>query len=662
MTDLLNHKKPPLKKVENNSYSAKDIEVLEGLEPVRKRPGMYIGGTDEKALHHLAAEVLDNAMDEVVAGFATTIHVHLRDDGNLVVRDNGRGIPIDPHPKFPEKSALEVILTTLHSGGKFSDKAYQTAGGLHGVGLSVVNALSETLTAEITRNKKTWSQHYERGVPTGPIKDISQKANPPENGTTITFKPDPEIFEKPAQFKASILYKMARSRAYLHKGVRILWSCDPSHATSHTPAQEEFFFPDGITDYLKHSLQHKKQLIDSIFQGSSSFPEGEGRVEWALTWLAEGEGRIHSYCNTVATLHGGTHEQGVRQAINKAIKDYGELSKNKRASKITIEDVFDRCLVIISIFIKNPQFQGQTKEKLSSTKAIKLVETAIKDQFDHWLGGNLDTANTLLESMISSAELREKQRQEREMRKTPTQKLRLPGKLADCSQANREGTEIFLVEGDSAGGSAKAARDRFTQAILPLKGKILNAAHASLDKMRLNEQIQNLETSLGCGTREHYSDEKLRYEKVIIMTDADVDGAHIASLLMTYFYREMRPLILNGHLYLAQPPLYRLSLGNKSIYVMNDQEKDLALKREFNSSPKVEVGRFKGLGEMNASQLKQTTMDTKTRSLIQITIDDVRDKSMSDLHAFVDNLMGKKAETRFEFIQKNARFIKDIDV
>ncbi len=662
MENLLDGLEKKPKKAKAETYSAKDIEVLEGLEPVRKRPGMYIGGTDEKALHHLAAEVLDNAMDEVVAGFATEIHLHLSQANTLTIRDNGRGIPVDPHPRFPSQSALEVILTTLHSGGKFSSVAYQTAGGLHGVGVSVVNALSSSLTAEVIRDSALWRQTYERGVPTSGLTKLPAQRGKGQSGTSITFTPDSEIFEKSCRFRPATLYKMARSRAYLYKGVRVFWSCDPDLATSSVPSVEEFYFPEGIVDALSAALKDKHLDSTPFFQGESTFPEAEGRVEWVIAWVSRGEGALQSYCNTVFTASGGTHEQGLRQALGRGIRDYAELTKNKRAQKITLEDIFARCVGVLSVFIKDPQFQGQTKEKLASTKAIKLVEGALKDQFDHWLAANLEIANNLLESMIEAAELREKHRQERELRKSPTQKLRLPGKLADCSQSSREGTELFLVEGDSAGGSAKSARDRFTQAILPLRGKILNVAHAGLDKMRQNEQIQNIEMSLGCGIREGYKEEKLRYEKVIIMTDADVDGAHIASLLMTYFYFEMRPLILNGHLYLAEPPLYRLSLGDRSFYVMNDAQKEVVISKEFHGSSKVEVGRFKGLGEMNANQLKETTMDPKTRSLTQVKIEHIEGKSLEELEKFVEDLMGKKPEMRFEFIQKNAQFAKNLDI
>ncbi len=662
MTSLLDKMESPQKKGSQKNYSAKDIEVLEGLDPVRHRPGMYIGGTDEKALHHLVAEILDNAMDEVGANHATIIKIHLGKNGYVTISDNGRGIPVDAHPKFPDKSALEVILTTLHSGGKFNNKNYETAGGLHGVGISVVNALSEHLVAEVKREGKLWHQEYSRGLPTTKLKAV-EKLKEPGTGSSISFKPDPEIFGDDVAFKAAIVYKMARSRAYLHRGVRILWSCDEGCGPASVPLEAEFHFPQGIVDFLKTMIENRELLVPVPFQGHMEFPNKAGRIEWAITWAARGDGAFTSYCNTIGTTNGGTHENGFRHALLKGMKDFGELTKAKNHSKITADDVFCRSVAVISVFIPNPQFQGQTKEKLATATVAKLVENAVKDHFDHWLTGNMEGATALLESMIGMAELREKQKQERdETRKPLSQKLRLPGKLADCTQQDPKGTELFLVEGDSAGGSAKQARDRFTQAILPLKGKILNVANATIEKLRANQSIQDLEKTLGCGTRDHYKEDKLRYEKIIIMTDADVDGAHIASLLMTFFYKELRPLIENGHLYLAQPPLYRLSQGGKSIYVKDDKEKEKVLKEEFKGSAKVEVSRFKGLGEMSPVQLRDTTMHRDKRTLLQIKLTDVDNKNLEELEIFVENVMGKNPETRFDFIQQNAQFVEDLDV
>lgn len=648
------------KKAKKDTYSAKDIEVLEGLEPVRRRPGMYVGGTDEKALHHLVAEVLDNAMDEAVAGYATEITIHLDTNDYVTITDNGRGIPIDPHPKFPEKSALEVILTTLHSGGKFSDKSYSTAGGLHGVGISVVNALSEHLVAEVRRNKKVWRQEYAQGAPK--TKLAASSCTEIGSSTRISFKPDTSIFSEHTHFKAALLYKMAKAKAYLHKGVHIIWSCDPALATSHVPEKEDFHFPNGIGDYLKDIIADSTPLTPT-FEGSVTFPNKQGRVEWAVVWTRSGATGTHSYCNTIPTALGGTHESGLRAALLKGIRTFGELVKNKKAIKIMGDDILSGSVCLLSVFIKDPQFQGQTKEKLASSHATKLVENAIKDHFDHWLSGHMEVAQTLLSSLVETVELRERQKSEREEnRKSPTQRLRLPGKLADCSQKAPLGTELFIVEGDSAGGSAKQARDRQTQAILPLKGKLLNVASATTEKARANQEVQDLENALGCGLRDKYNEQKLRYEKIIIMTDADVDGAHIASLLMTYFYKEMRPLIENGHLYLVQPPLYRLSQGGKYFYVRTEEEKEAVLRKEFKSTAKVEINRFKGLGEMNAPQLKETAMNREKRVLLQIQLEDIKNRNLEELETFVEDLMGKKAESRYAFIQKNAKFVEDLDI
>jgi len=650
----------------NTEYSAKDIEVLEGLEPVRRRPGMYIGGTDDKALHHLVAEVLDNAMDEAVAGHASWIELELRADGTAVIRDNGRGIPVDPHPKYPDKSALEVILTTLHSGGKFGGDAYKTSGGLHGVGISVVNALSDALTIEVARDRQLWSQSYSRGTPLGPLTLVGATQN--RRGTLVTFHPDPEIFGASARLRPGPLYRMARSKAYLYRGVEVRWSCDPSLLRDNdpTPAKEVLKFPNGLRDFLDSMLKDRALLAGQPFAGIAAFPDDQGQVEWAVAWPEDEEGFCNSYCNTVPTPEGGTHEAGLRNALTRGLKAYGELLSNRRAAQVTADDVLGGAAIVVSVFIREPQFQGQTKEKLASAEATRLVENAIKDHFDHWLSADPTAAKALLERMIERAEDRAKKKQAKELsRKTATKRLRLPGKLADCSRNQAEGSELFLVEGDSAGGSAKQGRSRETQAVLPLRGKILNVASATLDKMKANQEIRDLIEALGCGIRDNYDDDKLRYQRVIIMTDADVDGAHIASLLMTFFYQEMPGLIENGHLYLACPPLYRISHGQTVIYARDDAHKDELLNSTFKGK-KVEISRFKGLGEMPPMQLKETTMDPKTRTLLQVSVPMGRTEEdhedAKETARLVDALMGKRPELRFQFIQERAKFAKDLDV
>jgi len=643
---------------QSTDYSAKDIEVLEGLEPVRKRPGMYIGGTDERARHHLVAEVLDNSMDEAVAGFANRIEVELFADGSVSVRDNGRGIPIDPHPKFKDKSALEVILTTLHSGGKFSNKVYDTAGGLHGVGVSVVNALSSRTIVEVARDKELWRQEYSRGAPVTKLEKIG--AAPNRRGTMIQFRPDDEIFEDGTILRPARLYKMVRSKAYLFRGVEIRWKCDPELIKDDTPAEATLHFPGGLADFLAATVEGKQTVTTEPFAGRIEVEGKKGRVEWAITWPQDNTSFLSSYCNTVPTPEGGTHESGFRTALLRSLKAYGEMINNKKAAQITADDILGGAAAVLSIFIPEPQFQGQTKEKLATPEATRLVDMAIKDHLDNWLASAPDQANNLLTWIIAKSEERLRRRAEKDTsRKTATNRLRLPGKLADCSQHGTSDTEIFIVEGDSAGGSAKQGRDRKTQAILPLRGKILNVASAVSSKIKANQELSDLNQALGCGTRDKYNREDLRYDKVIIMTDADVDGAHIATLLMTFFYQEMPQLIRDGHLYLAQPPLYRITQGGKTAYAMDDAHKDELLEKEFSGRGKIDISRFKGLGEMPPAQLKETTMNPKNRVLLRVQIPMEEFGETADR---VESLMGKKPELRFTFIQENAKFADNLDI
>jgi topoisomerase-4 subunit B len=643
-----------------SDYSAKDIEVLEGLEPVRRRPGMYIGGTDETALHHLAAELLDNAMDEAVAGHASFIEVTLEPDNWLTVRDNGRGIPVDPHPKFKNLSALEVILTTLHSGGKFGGKVYATSGGLHGVGSSVVNALAAAMQVEVARDRVLWKQSYARGKPTTKLVNAGPVHN--RRGTSVRFKPDPTVFGS-VGFSPARLYRLCRSKAYLFRGVQIRWACDASllrGAKDDTPAEAVLHFPGGLRDSLEAEISETPRVLPEFWSGEADLPGDTGRAEWAAAWLEEGDGFIHSYCNTIATTQGGTHEAGFRTALLKGLRAWGEQRGNRRTAQVVAEDLLGPIAAKLSVFLREPQFQGQTKEKLTSTEAARLVETALRDRFDHWLAGNPTQADNLLAFVIERAEERLRRREVKDTaRKSATRRLRLPGKLTDCTRENAAETEIFLVEGDSAGGSAKQARNRETQAVLPLRGKILNVASASADKLRQNQELKDLIEALGCGVGDRFDRAKLRYGRIIIMTDADVDGAHIASLLMTFFYRELPELVRNGHVYLAQPPLYRLTQGAKSVYAMDDADREAKTRREFKAGAKVEVSRFKGLGEMPPSQLKETTMDPAKRTLLKVV---AAPEERATTQALVESLMGRRPELRFQFIQERARTVEELDV
>jgi len=656
----INKKAAPKKtKVGNDGYSASDIEVLEGLEPVRRRPGMYIGGTDLKAMHHLFAEVIDNSMDEAVAGHASWIDVELDAEGYLSVTDNGRGIPVAPHPKFKDKSTVEVVMTILHAGGKFDSGAYETSGGLHGVGVSVVNALSEHIEVEVASNRRLYKQEFSRGEPLYKLKDLGEVHN--RRGTKIRFRPDPEIFGKNCKFSPALLMKMARSKAYLFGGVKIRWTCDPSHLSEkdETPAKDEFHFPGGLKDYLMETADAQHQVTPEPFAGKSGKSGSHGAVEWAVTWHGD-DGFVNSYCNTIPTRDGGTHEAGLRIALARGLKAYGEITGNKKTSMITTEDVMTSAAAMLSVFVREPEFVGQTKDKLATVEAQRIIENAIRDPFDHWLAASPQQADRLLEWVMDRADERLRRRKEKEInRKSATRKLRLPGKLADCSKNATGGTELFIVEGDSAGGSAKQARNRKSQAILPLRGKILNVASATREKIIANQQIGDMILALGVGTRSKYRDEDLRYDRIIIMTDADVDGAHIASLLITFFFQEMPELIYNGHLYLAVPPLYRITQGGKTLYARDEAHRIELLETEFKGGKKIDIGRFKGLGEMMPAQLKETTMDPAKRTLLRV---EVPQSGLEDTRSRVDQLMGNKPEARFIFIQENAQFVDEVDV
>jgi len=623
------------------SYTAKDITVLEGLEPVRKRPAMYVGSTDARGLHHLVWETLDNAVDEALNGFCTAITLRIEKDGGVTVTDNGRGIPVDIHPKT-KRPAIETILCTLHAGGKFDHTAYKSSGGLHGVGASVVNALSDVFVATVWRDGYEWIQEFSRGKPKNNLK----KGKPSRaHGTQIYFRPDATIFSK-TSFNYKTILDVAESKAFLNKGLKIIIE---NLRDKEKPVI--FRYDNGIQDYIKRIVEGTQLVNPEPFYVEK---EDEFRIECAIHWTTSTVTELHSYANSINTSDGGTHELAVRQGLTKAVRAYAErknlIPKNIKA--ITAEDVYEGLYGIVSVLVKNPQFQGQTKEKLNNPEIIAPIDSAIKNSCEAYLLANPTMADAVVKRVLFAAEARLASRAAKESvaRKLSSLKLNLPGKLADCSSNKVEETELFIVEGDSAGGSAKMARDRRTQAVLSLRGKILNVEQvASLEKIQSNNEIKNLLATLGCGVSQHFDLNKLRYSRVILMTDADVDGAHISVLLLTFIYRYMPELINHGHIYLAMPPLFKIEAGKEVFYAMDEMEKEKILANINNK--KYEVGRFKGLGEMNPETLKETTMNPKTRTMMKVQVLDHKATG-----AVFERLMGKDPKARFVFIKERAEF------
>ncbi|HEX9020495.1 MAG TPA: DNA topoisomerase IV subunit B [Nitrospirota bacterium] len=623
------------------TYTAKDITVLEGLEPVRKRPAMYIGTTDVRGLHHLVWEVLDNAVDEALNGYCTQITLVIEKDGGITVTDNGRGIPVDIHPKT-KRPAIETILCTLHAGGKFDHTAYKSSGGLHGVGASVVNALAEIFVATVWRDGYEWTQEFSRGKPKGNLK----KGKPAKaHGTQIYFRPDPDVFAK-THFNYKTILDVVESKAFLNKGLKI---------TVENPRDDEksvaFKYDNGIQDYIKRIVAGVTVVNPDPFYFEK---EDEFKIEAAIHWTTATDMELHSYANSINTSDGGTHELAVRSGLTKAVRAYAE-RKNlvpKNIKTIAPEDVYEGLYGIVSVLVKNPQFQGQTKEKLNNPEIASPIENSIRNACEAYLLANPTMAEAVVKRVLLAAEARLASRAAKDSvtRKLSSLKLNLPGKLADCSTSRVEDTELFIVEGDSAGGSAKMARDRKTQAVLSLRGKILNVEQvSSLEKIQTNNEIKNLLATLGCGVGAHFDLGKLRYNRIILMTDADVDGAHISVLLLTFIYRYMPELINHGHVYLAMPPLFKIEAGREVFYAMDEMEKEKVLAKL--NGKKYEVGRFKGLGEMNPETLKDTTMSPKTRTLMKVQV--VDHKATGDVF---ERLMGKDPKARFVFIKERAEF------
>jgi topoisomerase-4 subunit B len=641
-----------------STYSAKNIEVLEGLEPVRKRPGMYIGSTNEQGLHHLVNEVLDNSIDEVVAGHATEVFFHYKKNGSIAIKDNGRGIPIDFHPKFKNKRALEIVLSTLHAGGKFDSNSYKTSGGLHGVGISVVNALSSSLEVAVFKNSKKYSQTYSKGKAKTKIKIEKCKKN--EKGTEVIFIPDETIFET-TKFSPKKLYDFIKMKAVLVSGTSIDFKIDKELIIDSTPNYEKFFFKKGIADFLDIKSKNTAKLFDKHFAIVKSINEKE-KCEIFISFNQNEKSSLISFCNTIETPDGGSHENGFKNGILKAIKLYGQKNQIAKIANININDLADYSDIVISIFINEPSFEGQTKKRIIMPKLQKQLETIIQNEFLLWLNTNKKITKIIIDTLIERSLLRTDLTKIKELeRKSFKERHKLPGKLVDCSSKNIEGTELFIVEGDSAGGSAKQARNRELQAILPLRGKILNVFSVSLSKIADNNEIQNLIQSLGCGIGKNFELSKLRYEKIILMTDADVDGSHIATLLITFIYKYMRPIIDNNRLFLAMPPLFKIQHKDKIFYAYDENEKDKIIKKEFLNKVNPTLSRYKGLGEMPADQLKSTTMHPEKRKLLSININQGK-KELRETENLFESLMGKKAEYRFKFIQENANFTDQIDI